>query len=135
MPVDLTNNSISAIKDASINSVGDSITNEIYHSMQGYMKPRIMKYSLQITQVSCGDSHLTFITTCGHLYTMGSNEKGKLGLGDTDLTQVAVPSLVPTLSEKEVIAVSCGKSHTAAILRSGKVYTWGEYQYGALGVD
>ena len=108
---------------------------EIYQSMQGFQKPRILKYSLQILKVSCGESHIAFLTDCGHLYTMGSNEKGKLGLGDLELSQTTVPSLVESLGEFEIVQVSCGRHHTAWVTKNGKIFIWGENKFGALGKD
>lgn len=143
----VSNRSAIDLKDNSVNQSWE-VSNEVYHSMQGSIKPRILKYSLQITQVDCGDTHLAFITNWGHLYTMGNNDSGKLGLGDSkgnflkiildigaELSQVTVPSLVDYFGEREIIQVSCGKTTTSAVSRCGKVYTWGEARHGALGYD
>lgn len=48
------------------------------------------------------------------------------GISDT-------PCLVEYLQDKEVIDISCGGAHSAAISRSGKLYTWGRGRYGRLG--
>lgn len=58
-----------------LNTTNDIHSNEIYQSMQGFLKPRVCKYSsgvstknakggfnMEITQVSCGESHMAFIT-------------------------------------------------------------------------
>jgi len=34
-----------------------------------------------VTEISCGKSHTALITNDGELYTMGSNQKGQLGIG------------------------------------------------------
>ena len=127
----------SSYDQSSISNVnlGDEYPTEVYQSMQGFQKPRILKYSLQISQVSWGESHMAFITDWGHLYTMGNNEKGKLGLGDMEIAQTTVPSLVEFFGDSEVIQVSCGKHHTAWVTQEGIAYTWGEGKYGALGQD
>lgn len=38
-----------------------------------------------------------------------------------------------SLDDKEVIDISCGGAHSAAITNSGKLYTWGRGRYGRLG--
>lgn len=101
---------------------------EVYHSMQGFQKPRICKYSLPITSASCGHSHLWFLTSWGHLYSMGSNSHGQLGLCSLTLSHSTVPSLVdlPISPDEKVLQVSWGTSSTAAVVTGGKVYLWGE---------
>lgn len=64
---------------------------------------------------------------------MGNNDKGKLGLGDPELAQNSVPSLVEALEDEDIVQVSCGRNHTAAVTKSGLVYTWGEGKHNALG--
>ncbi len=43
------------------------------------------------------------------------------------------PTLVSALSGKNIIAISCGSSHSAAISAEGDLYTWGRGNYGRLG--
>lgn len=43
------------------------------------------------------------------------------------------PCLVESLQDKEIIDISCGGAHSAAITKSGKLYTWGRGRYGRLG--
>lgn len=111
------------------------VPNEVYHSMKGFVKPRICKYSLKIEQVECGESHLGFITEGGHLYMMGSNEKGKLGIGNIELKDSEVPSLVENLVDHEIVSLSCGVNHTLALNKNGQVFAWGDDRYGALGLN
>ncbi|CAI2380880.1 unnamed protein product [Moneuplotes crassus] len=114
---------------------------EVYQSTPASSKleagfvPRILKYSLQIDNVSCGESHIAFITDCGHLYMRGDNSYGKLGLGYTDPSEIALPSLVESLSDYEIKQVSCGANHTGCVTKAGKVFLWGQNKYGALGND
>lgn len=41
--------------------------------------------------------------------------------------------MVEELRDKDIIDISCGGAHSAAIARSGKLYTWGRGRYGRLG--
>lgn len=57
-------------------------------------------------------------------------------LFNTDFRSVSTcdtPCLVESLDDKEVIDISCGGAHSAAITNSGKLYTWGRGRYGRLG--
>lgn len=61
----------------------------------------------------------------------GENESGKLGLDDSQLRDT---SQLQKLSLNErVTAVACGGNHTAAVTASGKLFTFGQGNYGQLG--
>lgn len=61
----------------------------------------------------------------GRLFTWGSNAYNKLGLGPDAAKVEPYPRLVEALSGIELVDISCGENHTAAVDREGKVYTWG----------
>ena len=42
--------------------------------------PRSCSFNIVIEQVACGDRHSAILTAQGHLYTMGSNRMGQLGV-------------------------------------------------------
>jgi len=84
---------------------------------------------LDIIQVSCGPRHFTAVTRNGNLYTWGSGENGRLGLGS--LQHSRNPTTVPELTA--VKSVSCGDSNSAAITTDGSLYTWGSGLTGQLG--
>ena len=44
--------------------------------------PKICSFNIVIHAVSCGAEHTALISSAGHLYSMGSNTFGQLGLGD-----------------------------------------------------
>ena len=43
------------------------------------------------------------------------------------------PTLITSLSGKNITTISCGSSHSAAISVDGELYTWGQGNYGRLG--
>ena len=87
-----------------------------------------------IVAVSLGRYHSAAITTNGDLYTWGKNDYGQLGLDDIDdITDRHTPTKVTGLSN--IVAVSLGRYHSAAITTNGDLYTWGENDYGQLGLD
>ena len=64
---------------------------------------------------------------------MGSNSDSKLGIGTQDIRSVNVPTLVEGINN--VVKVSCGNSHTIALVNDGSAFTWGQAFYGALGIQ
>ena len=65
---------------------------------------------------------------------MGSNNEGRLGLGDRSIRQSSTPCLVESLSKYRAIGISCGWGHSTTILETGELYAWGVGEYGALGI-
>lgn len=84
---------------------------------------------LDLIYVSCGPSHFTAVTRSGNLYTWGTGENGRLGLGS--LQHARIPTTIPELGNVE--SVSCGDSNSAAITANGALYTWGNGLTGQLG--
>ncbi|XP_014358640.2 secretion-regulating guanine nucleotide exchange factor [Papilio machaon] len=83
--------------------------------------------------VACGRAHTVFVTDTNAIYTVGCNEEGQLGAGDTE------PRNVPHLVELEstpapVRQVSAGSSHTAILTEDGRVFVCGSNSEGQLGV-
>ncbi|KAJ8026832.1 X-linked retinitis pigmentosa GTPase regulator [Holothuria leucospilota] len=86
----------------------------------------------KVVHVSCGDDHSAFVTENGRLYTFGANEWGQLGLGSSKST--TKPSSVKALKQEGVKSVSCGRLHTIALSKAGKLYTFGAGGEGQLGL-
>ena len=82
------------------------------------------------TDVSCGKDHAAVVTTSGRLYTFGMGRDGRLGHGGVKTERA--PRLVDEIQGR-VQQVSCGRAHTAALLRSGVVVTFGNGGHGRLG--
>eukprot|EP01105_Mastigella_eilhardi_P022391 TRINITY_DN5509_c0_g1_i1.p1 TRINITY_DN5509_c0_g1~~TRINITY_DN5509_c0_g1_i1.p1 ORF type:complete len:369 (+),score=30.27 TRINITY_DN5509_c0_g1_i1:247-1353(+) len=71
--------------------------------------------------------------TGGTVYVWGCNTRGELGVGDYDNRRT--PCRLDTLPYgKRAVVVACGRNHTAALLSTGELFTWGSNQYGQLGV-
>ena len=43
------------------------------------------------------------------------------------------PRVIESLRGKDVVNISCGGAHSAAITATGELYTWGKGRYGRLG--
>jgi alpha-tubulin suppressor-like RCC1 family protein len=86
----------------------------------------------------------------GHIYTMGRNNKGQLGIGSfgqansTVPKSIGSPSLVESLRMFKVEQISCGSDFTFAIVRANadalkedlvsdrcnEIYSWGNNAMG-----
>ena len=75
------------------------------------------------------------VTMSGHVYAMGSNAYGKLGVNIPEDQNgfLSTPKLVDLLNGHPIASVSCGWNHTAAISKGGECFTWGQSEYGQLG--
>ena len=81
-----------------------------------------------VTAVSCGGNHTAAIKTDGSLWMWGSNSSGQLGNGGqgNDRNYDGFLQTVPVKVLDDVVAVSCGVNHTAAIKTDGSLWTWGD---------
>ncbi|XP_045760290.1 probable E3 ubiquitin-protein ligase HERC2 isoform X8 [Maniola jurtina] len=87
----------------------------------------------RVVGIACGSAHSACVTARGHLYTWGLGEYGRLGHGD-DVTQL-LPKMVEALAGFRVIQVACGSrdAQTLALTACGKVFSWGDGDFGKLG--
>ncbi|XP_048005438.1 probable E3 ubiquitin-protein ligase HERC2 [Leguminivora glycinivorella] len=87
----------------------------------------------RVISIACGSAHSACVTARGHLYTWGMGEYGRLGHGD-DATQLS-PKLVEALQNVRVVQVACGSrdAQTLALTACGKVFSWGDGDFGKLG--
>jgi RCC1 and BTB domain-containing protein len=81
--------------------------------------------------VSCGTHHTIMLTDKQEVWTWGSGEFGKLGIGDDE--KHTDPVLIPALQSVAVTEVSAGGFHSAALADDGIIYTWGGGDKGQLG--
>jgi SCF-associated factor 1 len=54
--------------------------------------------------------------------------------GDTATTPDSKPKIIPELLHRDIISVQLGDYHSTALSADGKLYTWGQYSHGALGL-
>jgi len=78
-----------------------------------------------------GTYHSLVYVKNGGLFSFGCNDHGQLGCG----TQIGsrLPINVSLLKETEIVSVSAGVMHSAAVSSSGACYTWGGGIRGQLG--
>ena len=87
--------------------------------------PKCVSFGTNISKIECGNDHSALITDRGHLFVMGSNQDGKLGIGDSTLLCTSDPTLVEGLAQP-VSDVACGDDHTLAVTTAGELFAWGK---------
>lgn len=100
---------------------------------RSYNSPRFCSFNTLIRKVSCGEEHSCFISQSGHVYSMGNNYDGRLGLGDRSISHSSSPRLVESLLSCIIEDISAGWGHTLACSREGDCFAWGLGEFGALG--
>lgn len=89
----------------------------------------------QIAQVACGCSHAIALCVDGDVYSWGSGKNGRLGHGgiaNCDEPRIIQKFIVSP--EQQVIQVCAADSHSMALNREGRVFSWGSGSYGRLGI-
>ena len=88
-----------------------------------------MQSSVFVKHVAAGGHHFAAVTMhpSKNLWTWGLNDKGQLGLGDTESR--ALPVCVNSLPST-VQTVQCGDKFTMCVLDNSDVYSWGQGEHG-----
>ena len=87
----------------------------------------------RVAQIKCGAFHTAALLASGSLYTWGSGEQ--LGLGVfTGRGDRFVPTCVRKLMRHRLRSISCGPTFSAAVTHDGDVFTWGNGEFGQLGL-
>ncbi|KMZ73994.1 Regulator of chromosome condensation (RCC1) family protein [Zostera marina] len=87
---------------------------------------------LTLVDIAAGGWHSNALTDKGEVYAWGRGEHGRLGFGD-DKSSKMVPQKVQFLQGENVIQVSCGGTHSVALTRDGRMFSYGRGDHGRLG--
>ncbi|RCV16720.1 hypothetical protein SETIT_3G160900v2 [Setaria italica] len=87
-----------------------------------------------VEYIACGEFHTCAVTSSGDLYTWGDGYYNAGLLGHGAGTSHWLPKQVSgPLEGVQILSVACGSWHSALTTSSGKVFTFGDGTFGALG--
>ncbi|PNY09118.1 E3 ubiquitin-protein ligase herc2-like protein [Trifolium pratense] len=108
--------------------------------------------NLLVVDIAAGGWHSTALTDDGEInvvqpdysstaikpsselvYGWGRGEHGRLGFGDSDKSSKMLPQRVQLLAGEDIVQVSCGGTHSVALSRDGRIFSFGRGDHGRLG--
>ena len=100
--------------------------------------------NLKAIKVCCGNEHSLIISKNKNVYGFGNNEDGLLGMLDKTI-KTYKPTKINFIANNDnvsiedyngkIIDISCGTVHNLALTEDGKVFSWGSFQGGQLGLS
>jgi alpha-tubulin suppressor-like RCC1 family protein len=99
--------------------------------------PQPLHVAHKIQEVYCGLDHTFFLTDKGHIFSMGWNIDGQLGLGDTQDRKIKKLSVstdvtlaIDGKSSLKETKRRRRKNHLSMDLEEGNLMAWGNSEYG-----
>ncbi|KAK3220837.1 hypothetical protein Dsin_014807 [Dipteronia sinensis] len=124
-------------KQGQIFSWGDGSGGRLGHGLEANVSfPKLIDAFSEsnIDLVACGEFHTCAVTHSGDLYTWGDGIHNLGLLGHVSEVSYWTPTKVSGQMEgMHVSSISCGPWHTAAVTSAGKLFTFGDGTFGALG--
>jgi alpha-tubulin suppressor-like RCC1 family protein len=87
---------------------------------------------ITITDIACGMYHNLVLGSNGQIFSWGYNGRGELGVGDTSTRNT--PTLISSITSKNISQISAGNQFSLALSSDNIIYAFGANNYGQLGV-
>eukprot|EP00945_MAST-04E_sp_MAST-4E-sp1_P007226 g7226.t1 len=87
-----------------------------------------------VIDIAAGENHSGAVLRDGSMFTWGSGDMGKLGHGRVTRPQILPRTVRGALKKENVVSLSLGMSHSAAVTNNGQVFIWGGGWFGRLGL-
>jgi len=97
------------------------------------LKKKHKKFTIKITQIECGKSHVLLLSSKGTVHSMGVNYNGECGITQYQAT-VSQPTLIEEFISKgcNIKSISCGDYHSCCVegrKNLNLVWTFGKNDY------
>jgi E3 ubiquitin-protein ligase HERC4 len=129
------NNALIVTNDDKVFAFGDNSYGVLGFGHSSQIKQITINEELshkQMIDFKNGFYHIIARTIDGKVYCWGCNWFAVLGNGNNDRL-IYRPQLNQYLSDKQIIDICCGESHSLALTNSGEVYAWGDNELGQIG--
>ncbi len=103
-----------------------------YSSKNGQYKPKIINSIDTFIKISCGAYHSLALSESGDVYSWGHNYRGELG--NNSNSDELTPYRIAKLRCLKIVDISCGYNHSIAVSKKGRCYSWGNNEFGQLGI-
>ena len=102
-----------------------------YYTNENDDEVNVVERKKWVSAVTYGNGKIIALDNRGTLYTTDENYEGKINENRNYQKLLNVDEL--KLSEKNIVQISAGIIHTVALDEEGRVYIWGNNEYGQLG--
>lgn len=87
-----------------------------------------------IKKISCGNHYSIIMDNENQIYVCGANCSGQLGIGEKYAGHKKSIGYFKKMKLPNINKIVCGSYHTLSLTICGKIYAWGDNEFGQLGL-